>query len=114
MDDCVFCKIIEGSIPCDKVFENDRVLAFRDIHPQAPVHILIVPKPHVANLMEGVAHGSGLLTNMMEAAARIAAQEGLDQAGFRLLTNCGESAGQSVLHLHFHLLGGRALSTRMA
>ena len=112
MDDCLFCKIIRGDIPSAKVFENDDVFAFRDINPQAPVHVLIVPKKHVANLLEGAE--AGIMDSLMRAAAEIARQQGLAENGFRLITNCGRDGAQSVNHLHFHLLGGKQLSETMA
>ena len=112
MDDCLFCKIIRGEIPGDKVFENDKVFAFRDIHPQAPVHILIVPKTHVANVLEGA--DKGIVADVIAAAAQIAREQGLAENGFRLITNCGRDGAQSVEHLHFHLLGGKKLSEEMA
>jgi len=112
MDDCLFCKIVRGEIPSDRVFENEAVFAFRDIHPQAPVHVLIVPKKHVADALEGA--DAGLMDGLMRAAAQIAREEGLAENGFRLITNCGRDGAQSVKHLHFHLLGGRQLSETMA
>ena len=112
MDDCLFCKIIRGDIPSAKVFENDDVFAFRDINPQAPVHVLIVPKKHVANLLEGAE--AGIMDPLMRAAAEIARQQGLAENGFRLITNCGRDGAQSVNHLHLHLLGGRKMPETMA
>lgn len=111
MNDCLFCKIIAGEIPSTKVYENDKVYAFRDINPQAPVHVLIVPKTHVANVIEGVA--AGLMDDLLKAAVEIAKQEGIDKSGFRLLTNCGKDGAQSVNHLHLHLLGGAQLAEKM-
>ena len=112
MDDCLFCKIIRGEIPSARVFENDKAYAFRDINPQAPVHILIVPKKHVANVLEG--SDAGIMEDLMRASAEIARQEGLDKNGFRLITNCGRDGAQTVGHLHLHLLGGKQLSEVMA
>ena len=112
MDDCLFCKIIAGKIPSAKVFENDKVFAFKDINPQAPVHVLIVPKTHVANVLEGVE--AGVTEDVLKAAAQIAREQGLAENGFRLITNCGRDGAQSVQHLHFHLLGGKQLSETMA
>lgn len=111
MNDCLFCKIIAGEIPSTKVYENDKVYAFRDINPQAPVHVLIVPKTHVANVIEGVE--AGLMDDLLKAAVEIAKQEGVDKSGFRLLTNCGKDGAQSVNHLHLHLLGGAQLAEKM-
>lgn len=110
MSDCLFCKIVEGSVPSDKVYEDDMVLAFRDIDPQAPVHVLIVPKKHMRSLLEAGGGNAPWMAAMMEAARRIAAQEGLEENGFRLVMNTGADGGQTVDHLHAHLLGGRPLS----
>lgn len=114
MDNCLFCKIIKGEIPSSKVYENDKVYAFRDINPQAPVHILIVPKQHVANLLEGVAAKNDMMVALTEAISEIAKAEGIDKTGFRVITNCGKDGAQTVEHLHFHLLGGKQLSEQMA
>ncbi|NLG24256.1 MAG: histidine triad nucleotide-binding protein [Clostridiales bacterium] len=114
MEDCIFCKIVAGEVPCAKVFENDKILAFRDIQPQAKVHVLIVPKRHVADIVELAGLRNGLMANIAEAAAQIAHAEGVDKSGFRLVTNCGPDAQQTVGHLHFHLMGGEKLSERMA
>lgn len=110
--DCIFCKIIKGEIPSAKVFENDKVYAFRDINPQAPVHILIVPKAHVASADGIHAENSDLVAAIFEAIPEIAKSEGLGN-GYRIITNCGEDGCQTVKHLHFHLLGGKRLSERM-
>ena len=109
--DCLFCKIIAGEIPGDKVYEDDRVYAFRDINPQAPVHVLIVPKKHMANILECDAETAVAVT---AAIREIAAQEGIAESGFRVISNCGSDGAQSVNHLHFHLLGGKKLTERMA
>ena len=108
MADCIFCKIIAGDIPSQRVYEDESVFAFRDISPQAPVHILIVPKEHVASTAELTESNSHLVAKCFEAIAKIAGSEGLD-SGFRVITNSGPDGGQTVFHLHFHLLGGRAL-----
>jgi histidine triad (HIT) family protein len=108
--DCLFGKIIRKEIPADVVHETDNVLAFRDINPQAPVHLIIVPKEHIesaAAIEEG--HG-GLLAEITRSAAHLAKAEGIDRTGWRLVTNVGPNAGQSVFHLHFHLLGGRRMT----
>lgn len=104
--DCLFCKIVNGDIPCTKVFEDDKVLAFRDIEPQAPVHILIIPKEHIKSAAEITSSNSAVAAHIFEVAAKIAESEGLND-GFRIVTNCGDNAGQTVKHLHFHLMGGR-------
>ena len=111
MDNCLFCKIIAGEIPSNKVYENDDVYAFRDINPQAPVHVLIVPKKHMANILECDAQTAAALT---DAIRTIAKQEGIDESGFRVISNCGRDGAQSVNHLHVHLLGGAQLPEKMA
>lgn len=109
MDDCLFCKIVAGSIPSDKVYEDDLVLAFRDIDPKAPVHILIIPKKHFGSIMDVVSGDEEYLEAMTKAAQQIAREQQIDEKGFRLVVNTGENGGQTVPHLHMHLLGGRAL-----
>lgn len=104
--DCLFCKIINGEIPSSKVYEDDTVFAFRDIEPQAPTHILIIPKEHIKSAAELDESNSAVVAHIFEVAAKIAKQEGLDD-GFRIVNNCGDLAGQTVKHLHFHLMGGR-------
>jgi histidine triad (HIT) family protein len=106
MNDCVFCEIVAGKIPSRKVFENDRILAFEDIHPQAPTHLLLIPKKHVESLNDG-ASDPALLGEIVSRSAVIAGERGVPE--FRLVTNTGREAGQVVLHLHFHLLGGRRM-----
>ena len=108
VDDCLFCKIIAGDIPSELVYEDESVFAFRDIHPQAPVHVLVVPKEHVVSVADVDAENSSLVSKCFEAIAKIAKSEGLDK-GFRVISNCGPDGGQTVFHMHFHLLGGRAL-----
>jgi diadenosine tetraphosphate (Ap4A) HIT family hydrolase len=107
MSDCVFCKIVAGQLPSRKVFETDRVLAFEDINPKAPTHILLVPKKHVVNLVDGSADPP-LLGELVAASAEVARQRGVTD--YRLVTNTGAEAGQLVFHLHFHLLAGRRMS----
>ena len=106
MSDCLFCKIIAGDIPSTKVYEDDTVVAFNDLDPQAPVHVLIIPKEHIASAAEINESNSAVVAHIFEVAAKIAAEKGLKD-GFRIVNNCGDSAGQSVKHLHFHLMGGR-------
>ena len=108
--DCLFCKIIAGDIPSSKVYEDEYVYAFRDIEPQAPVHILIVPKEHIASANEISEANDKLVGKIFTAAAKIAEAEGIAEGGYRIVNNCGEAAGQTVKHLHFHLLGGRSLA----
>ena len=112
MDNCLFCKIIAGEIPSTKVYEDDDVFAFRDINPQAPVHILVVPKQHICCARAVNAENSACVAKCFEAIAKIAKAEGLDN-GYRVINNCGEDGGQTVMHLHFHLLGGVKLGEKM-
>lgn len=107
MTDCLFCKIIEGEIPSKRVYEDKDCYAFEDISPAAPVHILIIPKKHSASLNE--AEDEKLLGHLMMVAKDLAKEMQIDESGYRLVLNCGEDGGQSVAHLHLHLLGGRAL-----
>lgn len=111
---CLFCKIIAGEIPSAKVYEDEHVYAFRDIAPQAPVHVLIVPKKHMANILELAGDDAGIADAVVKAVKIIAEQEGVAESGFRVITNCGRDGAQTVEHLHFHLLGGAALSEKMA
>ncbi len=104
--DCIFCKIASGEIPSTKVYEDDTVVAFNDLEPQAPVHVLIIPKTHITSMADINEENSGVVAHIFEVAAIIAKEKGLDD-GFRVVSNCGDSAGQSVKHLHFHLMGGR-------
>lgn len=106
---CLFCKIAAGEIPSTKVYEDEQVYAFRDIAPQAPEHILLIPKKHVESLQQTGPEDNGLLCHMIACARQIAAEKGLDKTGYRLISNVGDDAGQSVKHLHFHLIGGKAL-----
>ena len=110
--DCLFCRIIAGDIPSAKVFENEWVYAFRDIAPQAPVHVLVIPKAHIPSADGINAENSAAVAKIFEAIPIIAKQEGLAN-GYRVITNCGEDACQSVRHLHFHVLGGKKLSAEM-
>lgn len=108
--DCLFCKIINGEIGSSKVYEDDKVYAFRDIEPQAPVHILIIPKEHIASANELDEKNSAIVGHIFAVAAKIAEEEDIAQGGYRIVNNCGEDGGQTVKHLHFHLLGGRSLA----
>lgn len=107
---CIFCRIIAGQIPSNKVYEDDQALAFRDLNPQAPTHILLIPKKHIASLSEASAEDQALLGHLMCAAPRIARQEGIADNGFRVVVNNGADAGQSVEHIHLHVMGGRPMS----
>ena len=110
MSNCLFCKIIAGEIPGNAVFVNDKIYAFRDINPQAPVHVLVVPKKHMDNILQCDAETAAALT---DAVKQIAASEGVAESGFRLVSNCGRDGAQSVNHLHVHLMGGKKLPERM-
>ena len=112
MTNCVFCKIVAGEIPSSKVYEDETVLAFRDIAPQTPVHIVVIPKAHIASVAEITPENSAVIAHIFEAIAAIAKAQGLDQ-GYRVVTNCGEYGCQSVHHLHFHILSGKQLSGTM-
>ena len=114
MSDCLFCRIVSGEIPSTKVYEDETCFAFRDINPQAKVHVILVPREHVADWTEAAEKLSDVtLARMMRAAARIAADEGLKN-GYRVISNCGSDACQSVKHWHIHILGGERLNDRMA
>lgn len=114
MDSCLFCKLAAGEIPSAKVYEDAKVFAFRDIAPQAPVHILVIPKTHIASVQELDAGNIDLAGACLLAIPKIAAQEGLLPGGYRVVSNCGPDAGQTVPHLHFHILAGQRLNDRMA
>ena len=111
--DCLFCKIIAGDIPSTKVYEDELVYAFRDIAPQAPTHVLVVPKTHIADCDGVTADNSAVVAHIFEVIPQIAKAEGLEK-GYRVVSNCGEHAGQTVQHLHFHILGGKQLTLEMA
>ena len=113
MSDCLFCKIIAGEIPSNKVYEDETVYAFRDIAPQAPTHILVIPKEHISGCNGVTGDNSNLVAHIFEVIPRIAQAEGLT-GGYRVVSNCGPDAGQTVPHLHFHILGGKQLTLEMA
>ena len=113
MSDCLFCKIIAGEIPSTKVYEDELVLAFRDIAPQAPTHILVIPKVHIGSVAEVTAENSAVVAHIFEVIAKVAEAQGLAD-GYRVVSNCGPDAGQTVPHLHFHILGGKQLALEMA
>ncbi len=108
--DCIFCKIAGHEIPAGVVYEDDDVIAFKDINPQAPIHLLIVPKKHVASIMEINAGNEDVISKIVKAAQNLARQNNIDSKGFRLVVNTGNDGGQTVNHLHFHLLGGRFMT----
>ena len=113
MENCLFCKIVAGIIPSTKVYEDELVLAFRDIAPMAPTHILVIPKTHIGSVAEITGENSALVAHIFEVIAKVAAAEGLT-GGYRVVSNCGADAGQTVHHLHFHILGGKTLGLEMA
>ncbi|MBQ8541492.1 MAG: histidine triad nucleotide-binding protein [Clostridia bacterium] len=110
MADCLFCKIIAGEIPSSKVYEDEYVYAFNDISPEAPLHVLIVPKAHIASCNEITEENAEVVSKIFLVAKKIAAEKGIAENGYRIVNNCGDDGGQTVKHLHFHLLGGRSLS----
>lgn len=110
MSDCLFCKIISGEIPGAKVYEDDAVYAFDDISPEAPVHVLIVPKAHICSANGITEENALVVSKIFLAAKKIAADKNIAEGGYRIVNNCGEDGGQTVKHLHFHLLGGRSLT----
>ena len=108
--DCLFCRIVAGEIPADVVHQNERAIAFRDINPQAPVHVLVIPRDHLESLDEAARSDEALLGHLLRVAARVANELGLSDGGYRTVINTGAGAGQSVFHLHLHVIGGRSLS----
>lgn len=108
-NECLFCKILKGEIPADVIYESDTAIAFRDINPKAPTHVLIIPREHIATINDIATEDEPLIGSLYSAAREIAAQEGLADEGYRAVMNCNEAAGQTVFHLHLHLLGGRPL-----
>lgn len=113
MENCLFCNIVAGEIPSNKVYEDEKILAFRDIAPMAPTHILVIPKTHIPSVDGVTAENSAVVAHIFEVIPEIARAEGL-AGGYRVVSNCGEDAGQTVQHLHFHILGGKKLSVEMA
>ena len=109
MEDCLFCKIVAGDIPADKVYEDDKIIGFRDINPQAPTHILLIPKEHIATVNDLDENHAGLIGHINLKARELAASEGIETKGYRIVVNCLADAGQTVFHIHYHLLGGRSM-----
>ncbi len=107
--ECLFCQIVQGTLPAQRVYEDAQALAFSDIRPQAPTHLVIIPKTHVASLNEVIEPQEKLIGHLMRLATDLARRQGLQQDGYRVVVNCGPDAGQTVAHLHLHLLGGRAM-----
>ncbi len=113
MEDCIFCKIIKKEIPSAIVYEDEEILAFRDIHPVAPVHILVIPKKHISSIMQIEQEDEDVIGKIYSVIQQIAKQEEIAEDGFRVIVNCGENGGQEVPHLHFHLIGGKKLGTKI-
>lgn len=113
MSDCIFCKIIRGEIPCARVYEDDKVLAFDDINPMAPVHVVIIPKDHIPTLMDVDTEKNDIMNNLIAAAQKVARIKGIAAMGFRTAINCNVEGGQVVFHLHVHVLGGRKLQDEL-
>ena len=114
MNDCLFCKVINKEIPSSIVYEDDEILAFRDIHPVTPVHILVIPKKHITSLAHLEKEDEAVIGRIYTVINEIAKKEGILEKGFRVIVNCGEDGGQEVKHLHFHLLGGKMLGAKIA
>lgn len=113
MEDCVFCKIIKGEIPSEKVYEDDEILAFKDINPAAPIHILVIPKKHINSLLELEEQDYELVGKIHKVINMLAKQLNIEEEGFRVIVNCGKDAGQEVMHLHYHLLAGKKLGEKI-
>lgn len=113
MEDCLFCKIIKGEIPCDKVYEDEEILAFHDINPAAPIHILVIPKKHIKSLAQLEKEDEAIVGKIYTVMNQIAEDKGFKQDGYRVIVNCGENGGQEVMHLHFHLLAGKKLGEKI-
>ena len=113
MEDCIFRKIIKGDIPSNKVYEDDDVLAFYDINPVTPIHILVIPKKHISKLTDLSVEDEVIIGKIYTAINKIAKQVGFAEEGFRVITNCGENGGQEVMHIHFHVLGGKVLGPKI-
>ncbi len=113
MADCIFCKIVNGEIPSNKVYEDDNVLAFKDLNPQMPVHILVIPKKHIESIIDLKEEDEKLVGKVFTAINKIANDIGVDKEGFRVISNCGQDAGQTVKHLHFHVLAGKKMSEKI-
>lgn len=112
--DCIFCKIANKDIPSQVIFENENILAFKDLSPQAPVHILVIPKKHIASINEINSENSSIVAEIFQVINQIAKQENIKESGYRVISNCGEDGCQSVHHLHFHILGGKKLSETLS
>lgn len=114
MEDCIFCKIVAGTIPSNKVYEDDNVMAFDDIHPMAPVHVIVIPKQHIPTLLDVDAGETQTMNRLTKAIQEVARIKNMDQKGFRVVVNCNEEGGQVIFHLHIHVLGGTKLKDELA
>ena len=113
MEDCLFCKIIKGEIPSTKVYEDEYVYAFKDIEPVAPIHILVVPKKHIETLLDVSEEDKDLISYIYQTINKIAKENGFAESGFRVIVNCGKDSGQEVMHIHFHVIGGKKLGDKI-
>ena len=113
MEDCVFCKIIKGEIPSEKLYEDEEVIAFKDIQPAAPIHVLVIPKKHIANLLEVKDEDSHLISHIYKVINKLAKDLNIEEEAIRVIVNCGKDAGQEVMHIHFHLLAGKKLGGKI-
>ena len=113
MEDCLFCKIIKGEIPCNKVYEDEEIFAFYDIHPAAPIHILVIPKKHIPSLAHLEKEDEAIVGKIYGVINQIAEEKGFKQEGYRVIVNCGKNGGQEVMHLHFHILAGKQLGEKI-
>lgn len=113
MEDCIFCKIIKGEIPSEKVYEDEEILAFKDINPAAPIHILVIPKKHINSLLDLNEEDYTLIGKIQKVINKLSKQLNIEEEGFRVIVNCGKDAGQEVMHLHYHLLAGKKLGDKI-
>lgn len=113
MDDCIFCKIVKGEIPSEKVYEDEKVLAFKDINPVTPIHVLVIPKKHFKDVLDVKEEDKEIIVDLFQSINKIAKILGIEENGFRVINNCGKYAGQEVMHLHFHLLAGKKLGAKI-
>ena len=113
MEDCIFCKIGKGEIPSEKVYEDEEIVAFKDINPAAPIHILVIPKKHIEKITEIKKEDEALIGRMYSVINKIAKEQGFSEDGFRMIVNCGKNAGQEVMHLHFHILAGTKMGPKI-
>ena len=113
MEDCLFCKIIKGEVPSQKVYEDEEILAFKDIHPAAPIHILVIPKKHIDSLAQMQVEDEEMIGKIYHVINQIAEEQGFKGNGYRVIVNCGKDGGQEVMHLHFHLLAGKSLGEKI-